>query len=167
MFQTILVRSRCHILSSEMLREHVNLPVSVPFLFTNSSQTKNADNGTRVIYAVRIRIHCLLIGNFLMCEVFFRSDSSWRHCLHFCSLAYKLTHGRCSRIQLFRERLSEKVHATIPKGIVAGFEFTVLPHLLESYLNCLFFRGVCLRECLHLTASVREILNVFPYLSQG
>ena len=30
-------------------------------------------------------------------------------------------------IQLFRERLSEKVHATIPKGIVVGgFEFTVL-----------------------------------------
>ena len=24
-------------------------------------------------------------------------------------------------IQLFRERLSEKVHATIPKGIVGGF----------------------------------------------
>ena len=32
--------------------------------------------------------------------------------------------GLC--IQLFRERLSEKVHATIPKGIVGGFEFTVL-----------------------------------------
>ena len=29
-------------------------------------------------------------------------------------------------IQLFRERLSEKVHATIPKGIVDGFQFTVL-----------------------------------------
>ena len=29
-------------------------------------------------------------------------------------------------IQLFRERLSEKVHSTIPKGIVGGFEFTVL-----------------------------------------
>ena len=29
------------------------------------------------------------------------------------------------RIQLFRERLSEKVHATIPIGIVGGFEFTV------------------------------------------
>ena len=25
-------------------------------------------------------------------------------------------------IQLFRERLSEKVHATTPKGIVGGFE---------------------------------------------
>ena len=29
-------------------------------------------------------------------------------------------------IQLFRERLSEKVHATIPKGIVGDFEVTVL-----------------------------------------
>ena len=28
-------------------------------------------------------------------------------------------------IQLFRERLSEKVHATIPKGIVGVFDFTV------------------------------------------
>ena len=27
---------------------------------------------------------------------------------------------------LFRERLSEKVHATILKGIVGGFKFTVL-----------------------------------------
>ena len=29
-------------------------------------------------------------------------------------------------IQLFRERLSEKVQATMPKGTVGGFEFTVL-----------------------------------------
>ena len=29
-------------------------------------------------------------------------------------------------IDLFRERLPEKVHATIPKGIVGGFEFTLL-----------------------------------------
>ena len=29
-------------------------------------------------------------------------------------------------IQLFRERLSEKVHATIPKGVVGDFEVTVL-----------------------------------------
>ena len=28
-------------------------------------------------------------------------------------------------IQLFRERLSGKVHVTIPKGIVGGFKFTV------------------------------------------
>ena len=35
-------------------------------------------------------------------------------------------------IQLFQERLSEKVHATIPKGIVGGFEFTVLQRNLKE-----------------------------------
>ena len=54
-------------------------------------------------------------------------------CLHFCSLAYELTHRRCSRIQLFRERLSEKVHATIPKSIVGSFEFTVLQRNLKEW----------------------------------
>ena len=34
-------------------------------------------------------------------------------------------------IQLFRKRLSEKVHETIPKGIVGGFEFTVLRRRLN------------------------------------
>ena len=37
------------------------------------------------------------------------------------------------RIQLFRERSSEKVHATIPKGIVGGFEFTVLQRNLKEF----------------------------------
>ena len=36
-------------------------------------------------------------------------------------------------IQLFREMLSEKVHATIPKGIVGGFEFTVLQRNLKEW----------------------------------
>ena len=35
-------------------------------------------------------------------------------------------------IQLFREMLSEKVHATSPKGIVGGFEFTVLQRNLKE-----------------------------------
>ena len=35
------------------------------------------------------------------------------------------THACLQRIQLFRERLSEEVHATIVTGIVGGFEFTV------------------------------------------
>ena len=35
-------------------------------------------------------------------------------------------------IQLFRERLSEKVHATIPKGIVGGFEFSVIQRNLKE-----------------------------------
>ena len=36
-------------------------------------------------------------------------------------------------IQLFREPLSEKVHATIPKGIVGGFEFNVLQRNLKEW----------------------------------
>ena len=36
-------------------------------------------------------------------------------------------------IQLFRESLSEKVHATIPKGIVGGFKFTVLQRNLKEW----------------------------------
>ena len=35
-------------------------------------------------------------------------------------------------IKLFRERLSEKVHATIPRGIVGGFEFTDLQRNLKE-----------------------------------
>ena len=38
-----------------------------------------------------------------------------------------------SDIQLFRERLSEKVHATIPKGIVGGFQFTFLQRNLKEW----------------------------------
>ena len=36
-------------------------------------------------------------------------------------------------IQLFKERLSEKVHATIQKGLVGGFEFTVLQRNLQEW----------------------------------
>ena len=36
-------------------------------------------------------------------------------------------------IQLLRERLSEKVHATIPKSIVGSFEFTVLQRNLKEW----------------------------------
>ena len=36
-------------------------------------------------------------------------------------------------IQLFREKLSEKVHATITKGIVGGFEFAVLQRNLKEW----------------------------------
>ena len=35
--------------------------------------------------------------------------------------------------QLFLERLSEKVHATIPKGIVGGFVFTVFQRNLKEW----------------------------------
>ena len=38
----------------------------------------------------------------------------------------------CYCVQLFRERLSEKVHAIIPKGIVGCFEFTVVQRSLRE-----------------------------------
>ena len=38
-----------------------------------------------------------------------------------------------SSIQLFREWLSGKVHATIPKGIVGGFEFSFLKRNLKEF----------------------------------
>ena len=31
----------------------------------------------------------------------------------------------CIQLAIVRKRLSEKVHATIPKGIVGGFQFSV------------------------------------------
>ena len=36
-------------------------------------------------------------------------------------------------IQLFRERLSDKVHAATPKGIVGCFEFTVFQRNLKEW----------------------------------
>ena len=39
--------------------------------------------------------------------------------------------GSC--IQLFHERLSEKVHATIPKGTVGDFEFTVFQRNFKEW----------------------------------
>ena len=38
-------------------------------------------------------------------------------------------------IQLFRERLPEKVHATIPKGIVGGFKYTALKINLKELVR--------------------------------
>ena len=44
------------------------------------------------------------------------------------------THTFESRhIQLFRERLSDKVNATSPKGIVGGLEFTVFQRNLKEW----------------------------------
>ena len=36
-------------------------------------------------------------------------------------------------IQLFQERLSEKVHATIPTGIVVDFEFTIFQRNFKEW----------------------------------
>ena len=47
-------------------------------------------------------------------------------------------------IQLFRERLSRKVHSTIPKGIVDGFEFTVLQ---RNFRECHERSWIHVSEC--------------------
>ena len=47
-------------------------------------------------------------------------------------------------IQLLRERLSEKVHATIPKGIVGRFEFTFLQRNLKEW-HSVEAMDICLR----------------------
>ena len=43
---------------------------------------------------------------------------------------------RLRDIQLFRKRLSEKVHTTIPKGIVGCFEITVLHRNFRDHRLC-------------------------------
>ena len=53
----------------------------------------------------------------------------------FCNPAPDESLAFCLRIclQLFRKRLSEKVHATFPKGIMGGFEFTVFRGNLKEW----------------------------------
>ena len=60
-------------------------------------------------------------------------------------------------IQLFREKLSEKVHTTIPKGIVGGFEFTVLQRNLREWQERLW-TYVC--ECLRKVTKVGSTATV-------
>ena len=54
---------------------------------------------------------------------YFLLKKPWEWGKHRLNSLIRLSY-RC--LQLFRKRLSEKVHATIPKGIVGGFEITVL-----------------------------------------
>ena len=71
-------------------------------------------------------------------------DATCNFCLQNSKLSQQATRGarnpnlqvaimHVQHIQLFRERLSEKVHATSPKGIVSGFEFTVLQRNLKEW----------------------------------
>ena len=62
-------------------------------------------------------------------------------------------------IQLFREKLSEEVHATIAKGIVGDFEFTVLQRSLKVWYGRPW-TYVC--ECWR-----KEIKKVRQLLCQG
>ena len=48
-------------------------------------------------------------------------------------LLKKLQGAKTKRMLQFRERLSEKEHATIPKGIVGGLGLTVLQRNLKEW----------------------------------
>ena len=52
---------------------------------------------------------------------------------HERNITLKRPTAKITHIQVFRERLSEKVHPTIPIGIVGGFEFTLLQRNLKEW----------------------------------
>ena len=74
--------------------------------------------------------------------------------------------------QLFRERLTERVHATIPKGIVGGFEFSVDPKKLERMAG--EGMDICLRVLMESNKSrfdsysrQEECIDHIPYYFSG
>ena len=48
---------------------------------------------------------------------------------------FSISRGDTGQIQLFRERLSGKVHATVLKGIVGGFEFSFFQRNLKELVR--------------------------------
>ena len=88
-----------------------------------------------------------------------------------------LTHARAGRcitlhIQLFQERLWEKVHASIPKGIVGCYEFTAFQRSLKEWHERPW-TYVC--ECLRKAAKVdstaaycqKQCIDHIPYYVLG
>ena len=57
------------------------------------------------------------------------------HALILLSLIEATWLGKPKCLQLLRERLWVKVHRTIPKAIVVGFELTVLQRNLKEWLE--------------------------------
>ena len=64
-------------------------------------------------------------------------------------------------LQLFREKLSEKVHATIQKGIAGGFKFTVLERNLKELVRKAV--EMCLRV---LKESIRSRFDLYSRQNQ-
>ena len=55
------------------------------------------------------------------------------YCRLICYYYYFYCYHNLVDIQLFQERLSEKVHATIPKGFVGDLEFTVFQRNFKEW----------------------------------
>ena len=68
-------------------------------------------------------------------------------------------------IQLFRKRLREKVHATIPKGIVGGLKLTVLQTNFDRKTREAM--DVCLRALKESNKSRFNNMNHIPYYLSG
>ena len=83
------------------------LLISYLYPFSATLTKRIAALETRMIYGVMPNNEANILKNSSPIWNFNKSD--------FCT----------NNIQLVRERLSEKVHATIPKGLVGGFQFTV------------------------------------------
>ena len=100
-----------------------------PSLMATSQQRPPLYNGHFVWRTVHI--HLLLFQPLYKRDHFLLSSRwpLWEVQLCTKGMSFSVKNG----IQLFRERLSEKVHATIPKGIVGGFEFTVLQRNLQEW----------------------------------
>ena len=72
----------------------------------------------------------------------------------YCSFAVS---GPFWYLQLFRERLSDKVHATIPKGILGGFEFAVLQRNLKEWHERPWTYAMALDVCLRVLKERNKI----------
>ena len=71
----------------------------------------------------------------------------------------------CIRKQLFRRRLSKKVHATIPKGIVGGFEFTVQRNLKEWHERPLTYVRECESRATKVGSTATDVRNIVLIIS--
>ena len=78
-----------------------------------------------IMAALNVLVKLLPSSPFLLSPCFFIGVH------HFLSASCSYFH--LLNLQLFRERLSEKVHSTIPKGIVGGFECSALQINLKKW----------------------------------
>ena len=99
-------------------------------------------------YGARVYSECLLTGlslihnwSYMSVQLLIRKRKAEKFSYVFKKKKWNNQRNESDRIwnnnfpslQLFRERLAEKVHATFPKGIVGGFEFNVFQRSLKEW----------------------------------